>query len=149
MSNNNPWEKQPSFISGPDDPEMALLGGPVQYAGKTGEGLPPDGGPGLDLTDQASILQGQSVRPIPVNPKMSSGQAEIMKQAGPDERIALADTLPVNNAGEEALFGGIGLTGVLGIANMAAGIGRQIYEGLKPKKRPPSSARGMGGNPMR
>lgn len=95
---------------------------------------------------QSAQMQGVNVPQFasPITPDREA----MLAQMPPDEQMeAMASLSP--QGPEPALSSGIGLTGVLGIANMAAGIGRQVYEALKPgPRRPPPQMRTMTGNPF-
>lgn len=145
---NNPFAQQPTLLAGPEDPQMALAGGPIQQAGPTqAPSMVAPGGIPMELSPEAQAYSQPGLEAqMPTDGTIGGGRPAA-DMSGPAEALANNTTKPADDG--EALFGGLGITGVLGIANMAAGMGRQIYEALKPKKKPRQQfARPPSGNPM-
>jgi hypothetical protein len=156
----------------PPPPRLNLQGGAGIDTGAIGAGLGPMGSGGLhpfmdhigrgqatdDLvgppapdTPPGSQFGAPSMAPHPNNPvsSMSPGQSRVFGQMSIDEKTDALASLQPPAPGPDG-SGGIGLMGTLGIANLGAGIGSQIYSFLtrpKPQRQRPNVPGGQ--NTMR
>lgn len=161
MSANNPNQPEyPTFLSDVDP----------QYNGTAWQGMPTQatpgavgyGGPtatGSPEWQQAALMTPEeraaayAPKPPPGSNLPAEGHWRELAAMSPEQRDAATASYYQNQADPNAQQGGAplgDLMGIMGIANMAAGIGRQVYEALRPgPKKPPARFMPLGGNPMR
>ena len=122
-------------------PMWAMADAPLQNAGPTQvQSTVAPGGMPMDITPGAqeyaeNMAPGLEAQ-MPTDGTIGGG-APAADMSQTSQALLNNETQPADPSG-----GSMGLMGILGIANMAAGMGRQIYEALKPKPKPRINLRG-------